>query len=266
MSNTIKLSSPAVHEFWEIPVLYEDAHLLALDKPAGLAVSPDRLAPDRPSLLGLLHAAIAADKPWARDRGVTYLMNTHRLDAEASGVLLLAKSKAALVQTANVFGAGKPHLGYLALVQGTPASERFEDASKLAPRPARPGFVHVDPKGGKQARTLFEVRERFDGWTLIKCEPTPNRPHQVRVHLRHQALPVVGDDSYGGRPLWLSRLKTNYRLKPDHTERPLIAQPALHAETLALPHPVTGEPLNISAPWPKDLRVAVKYLQRYAPA
>jgi 23S rRNA-/tRNA-specific pseudouridylate synthase len=74
----------------------------------------------------------------------------------------------------------------------------------------------------------------------------------------------VGDSLYGGRPLLLSQLKPDYRLKPNKTERPLLSQPALHAESLALPHPVTGEPLAITAPWPKHLNVAVKYLSRYA--
>ena len=114
--------------------------------------------------------------------------------------------------------------------------------------------------------TVFEVRERFSRWTLMQCELLTDRPHQVRAHLRHIGLPVIGDQLYGGRPLLLSRLKQVYRLKPNQTERPLIARPALHAETLSLPHPVTGTPLGIAAPWPKDLTVAVKYLRRYAAA
>jgi hypothetical protein len=76
-------------------------------------------------------------------------------------------------------------------------------------------------------------------------------------------LPIVGDSFYGGSPLWLSRLKRDYRLKPDRTERPLIDGVALHAEQLSLPHPVGGAALTITAPWPKDLIVAAKYLRRY---
>ena len=86
MSAVIKLSSPATREFWEIPVLFEDEHLLALDKPAGLPVSPevDADAVERPSLMKLLHTAIAEGKPWARERNLTYLNNAHRLDGPAS--------------------------------------------------------------------------------------------------------------------------------------------------------------------------------------
>ncbi|HWI56534.1 MAG TPA: RNA pseudouridine synthase, partial [Bacillota bacterium] len=97
-----------------------------------------------------------------------------------------------------------------------------------------------------------------------KCEPLTNRPHQIRVHLRSVGLPIVADPLYGGRPLLLSQIKRAYQLKPNHTERPLIGHLALHAEAFTLAHPVTAAPLTITAPWPKDLTVAVKYLKRYA--
>jgi 23S rRNA pseudouridine1911/1915/1917 synthase len=153
---------------------------------------------------------------------------------------------------------------YLALVQGAPKEDRFVIEAKLAPDPVRHGVIRVDPRQGKSARTRFEVVERFAGWTLVRCEPVPCRPHQVRVHLRHAGLPVVGDQLYGGKPLRLSSLKPGYRLKPNHTERPLVGRPALHLEELTLNHPSTGAPLVIQAPWPKDLAVALKYLRRYA--
>jgi 23S rRNA pseudouridine955/2504/2580 synthase len=75
---------------------------------------------------------------------------------------------------------------------------------------------------------------------------------------------VIGDDIYGGPPLLLSTLKAGYRLKPGQTERPLISDAALHLEQLAITHPVTGAEIQITAPWPKDLTVAVKYLRRQA--
>jgi 23S rRNA-/tRNA-specific pseudouridylate synthase len=79
-------------------------------------------------------------------------------------------------------------------------------------------------------------------------------------------LRVVGDKLYGGKPLWLSRLKKNFRLKTGREERPLISRVALHAEQLTLPHPVTGEPVSITSPWPKDLLVALKYLRQFSAA
>ena len=264
MSAAIKLSSPATREFWEIPVLFEDDHLLALDKPAGLLVSPDRHDPQRPNLMKLLHDAIAAGKPWARERGLDYLMNAHRPDFEASGVILLAKNKPALIALANLFGSEKPVKKYVALVPGQPREDPFAVDAKLAPHPVKTGLICVDPKNGKQSKTEFAVLEKFAGWTLLQCQPLTERTHQIRVHLRYAGLPVVGDNLYGGKPLWLSRLKPNYRLKPGHEERPLLARVALHAEALSLAHPVTGATVTITAPWPKDLKVAVKYLRQFA--
>lgn len=264
MTTTIKLSSPATQQFWEIPVLFEDEHLLALDKPSGLLASPDLAHPEQPSLIALLHAGIAEGKNWAKERQLTFLRNTHRLDTEASGVLLLAKNKAALVAIADLFGSEKPVRRFVTLVQGAPPENQFEVDAKLTSHPTQPGRVHVNPRQGKQSRTRFTVLEKFTRWTLLQCEPVTGRLHQVRVHLRFAGLPVVGDELYGGKPLWLSRLKRNYRLKPNHVERPLLGRPALHGESLSLPHPVTGEIVTMEAKWPKDLTVAIKYLRQYA--
>src|SRR5262245_10838206 len=255
MNGFIKLSSPATKEFWEIPVLFEDEHLLALNKPAGLLTSPDRYDPERPNLMKLLHAGIHDGKPWARTRGLAYLANVHRLDFDTTGVILLAKSKPVLVTLANLFGSDKPRKTYVALAEGAPEQDRFEVEARLAPHPNLPGVMRVDPKRGKRAKTEFEVRERFQGWTLLTGRPITGRTHQIRAHLRHARLPLAGDRTYGGHPLLLSRLKSDFRLKDGHDERPLISTPALHAEALALPHPVTGAELNITAPWPKDLTV-----------
>lgn len=266
MSAVIKLSSPATREFWEIPVLFEDEHLLVLDKPAGLLTSPDRYDANRPSLMKLLHAGIAGAKPWARERHLDYLSNAHRLDFETSGVILLAKNKPALIALANLFSSEKPRKKYLALVRGEPLKNQFEVDARLAPHPVKIGLMRVDQKNGRQSKTIFEVLENFPrfGYALLKCEPLAERAHQIRVHASHAGLKIVGDELYGGKPLWLSRLKSDYRLKEGKTERPLISRVALHAEQLTLPHPILGEVVTINAPWPKDLKVAAKYLRQFA--
>jgi len=264
VSAAIKLSSPATREFWEIPVLFEDEHLLALDKPSGLLLSPDHLAPERPSLMALLHAGIADKKPWARERNLDYLNNAHRLDLETSGVLLFAKNKPTLVAVANLFGSEKPLKKYIALAWGAPPAKDFEVDAKLSPHPLKTSQMRVDLRDGKKSKTVFEVLEQFSDWTLLRCSPLTDRTHQIRIHLKHAGFPVVGDEIYGGKNLWLSRLKRDFRLKPGKEERPLISRTALHAEELSLVHPVTGETIIIKSEWPKDLRVAVKYLRLYA--
>jgi len=266
VSAVIKLSSPATKEFWEIPVLFEDGDLLAIEKPSGLLTSPDRYDPNRPNLMKLLHAGIEQQKPWAKERNLTYLANAHRLDFETSGVILLAKNKPALVTLANLFGSEKPAKTYVALAWGTPPAKNFEVDAKLAPHAVKVGQMVVSAKSGKKSKTLFEVLEQYSHCCLVRCTPLTGRTHQIRIHLKHAGFPIVGDELYGGKKLWLSRLKRDFRLKPGREERPLMARVALHAEELTLPHPITGESVTIKAEWPKDLRVAVKYLRRYAMA
>jgi 23S rRNA-/tRNA-specific pseudouridylate synthase len=264
MSLPVKLSSPATREFWEIPVRYEDEHLLALDKPAGLALTAVPLSPERPALVPLLHAAIAAGKPWAAERHLDFLLPAHRLDPEISGVLLFARSKAVLTALTDQFGSGTTGRTFVALVYGTPRAAEFEVDAKLSPHPEIPEQSRLDLKQGKKSQTRFRVLETFAGLALVQCEPLTDRPQQIRLHLRQAGLRVVGDLLHGGGPLYLSRFKRDYRLKPGREERPMISTPALHAEALHLPHPVTGVMVSITAPWPKDLIVAVKYLRQYA--
>lgn len=266
MSDAIKLSSPTTHEFWEIPVLHEDEHLLALDKPARLLTSPDRYDASRPNLMRLLHEGITAGKPWAVSRNLTYLSNAHRLDFETSGIILLAKNKPALVALANLFGSEKPAKKYVALIRGDLPASPFEVDAKLSPHPVKLGMMRVDQKEGKRSLTKFQLIEDFPrfGYALLRCEPLTGRTHQIRVHLTYAGVKLVGDELYGGKFLWLSRLKPGYRLKPGREERPLISRVALHAEELSLVHPVTNENITITAPWPKDLKVAVKYLRQYS--
>src|SRR5260370_39003226 len=103
MSEVIKLSSPPTRDVCEIPVLFEDEHLLALDKPAGLLTSPDRYDSARPNLMKLLHAGIERGAPWAKQRGLSYLMSAHRLDCETSGIILLAMCRPVSSRLATLF-------------------------------------------------------------------------------------------------------------------------------------------------------------------
>ena len=179
-------------------------------------------------------------------------------------MILLAKTKPVLIALANLFGSEKPLKTYVALVRGAMQQDTFEVKAKIAPHPVKLGQMRVDEKNGKRAHTEFTIRERFKGFSLLECRPLTPRTHQIRVHLQHLGLPILGDNIYGGSQLLLSSLKKDYHLKPKKVERPLIATLALHAEKLVLPHPTTGNEIAFEAPWPKDLKVAVKYLRLHA--
>lgn len=264
MSSSIKLSVKPKGLFWEIPVLFEDADYLALDKPPGLPVASNPEHPERICLTDLLHAGIKDGKPWAVERGLDFLMHTHRLDAEASGVLLLARSRAMVSKTASVFGSELPSWRYLAIVNRPPDDDEFTVDAAIATRPAPNGFYRVDPQRGKKAKTRFKVLERFSRHALVECLPLTDRVHQVRAHLRFRGAPIAGDPLYSGKPLFLSSLKPEYHLKPNRTERPLTPLPALHCEAVRLIHPRTGQSLEITTPPAKDFEVALRYLRRHS--
>jgi RluA family pseudouridine synthase len=260
----IKLSHSPTKGYWEIPVLFEDDALLAIDKPSGLLVSPDRYDVMRPNIMRMMHADIARGAKWVHERGLTYLANAHRLDFETSGILLLAKNKPALVALANQFGSELAKKIYLALVVGSPEQDDFDDNAKLGQHPTKVGLVRVDEKNGKKSYTAFEVIERFQGYTYLRCKPRTGRTHQIRVHLQHRGHPILGDKLYGGPELLLSKLKKDYRLKRGRTENPLIDRVALHAHELRVTHPATGAEVTITSPLPHDMEVALKMLRKHA--
>lgn len=248
----------------EVEVVYEDEDILAVNKPAGLLIAPDRWDKTRENLMGLLHAGIELQRPWARQRSLRYLANVHRLDAGTSGIVLLARHKSALVNLARQFHDQHPRKTYLALILGALPQPEMEVDLPLAPSLVRPGLSVVDRGRGKAARTRFTLVEAYKKYSLIKAEPATGRLHQIRIHLKEIGCPLVADPDYGtGHPLLLSQLKRDYRMKPEG-EHPLMARPALHAERLELLHPSTGLPLMIEATWPKDLTISVKYLRKFA--
>ena len=194
-SRTIKLSSPATREFWEISVLYEDNHFLALDKPARLLTSPDRFDPARPNLMALLHEGIARGAPWARERALSSLMNTHRLDPETSGVLLLAKTRSRRSSPRPTSSAPAEYPAPASRsFKAARAAPRSKVSAKLAPHQTLPGAMRVNSKHGKHAETRFLNWLKVSTVTpLVRCLPQTHRAHQIRVHLNFVGLPIAGE-------------------------------------------------------------------------
>jgi RluA family pseudouridine synthase len=261
--SVLPLAAPATGDHFKIPVVHEDDRLLAVNKPARLLSCPDRYDRNRPNLMRMLLDGVAAGKGWARERGLTYIANVHRLDFETTGVLLLVKDREALVKLANHFGSEIPKKTYVALVCGDPSEEAFTVDASLAPDAHEPGRMRWS-RHGKKSRTDFEVIERFGGTTLIACHPITGRTHQIRVHLAGAGFPIYGDELYGGPSLYLSQIKRRFKFRPSEVERPLTPTLALHAWKLSVPHPTTGAAVMIEAPWPKPLEAAVRQLRLHS--
>jgi RluA family pseudouridine synthase len=257
-------------EPWNEPieVLHEDAHVLAILKPSGLAVEPDRWDDSRPNLIAALQAV--SDEREASGTGEPFRPRlVHRLDRDTSGVMVVAKTVEAERELGAAFEEGRVSKRYLALVEGEHPladGESEEIVLAIAADPRRTGQMCAR-KDGKQAITVVRVAQRFRGYTLVECEPRTGRTHQIRVHMAAKGFPLAVDPLYGRRKeLLLSELKSGYRKKPGQVETPLIARLTLHAAQLEIPSLVeAGQVVRIEAPLPPDFARTLKQLSKVRP-
>jgi 23S rRNA pseudouridine955/2504/2580 synthase/23S rRNA pseudouridine1911/1915/1917 synthase len=248
-----------------LEVLFEDAHLIAVNKPAGLATIPGR--GERQSVLERLAAQVGLPHSGATD---PRLRVVHRLDKDTSGALLFAKSIESQRHLSHQFQNNRVEKEYLAIVAGRPTADDGEIDARLGPHPTRRDRMSVMKKGGRPARTSWKVEQRFRRHALLRVFPRTGKTHQIRVHLRHVGLPLVIDPLYNppteaGSPvgLLLSTFKRGYRAKRGEDERPLIDRLTLHAERLRF-QLLSGERIEVVAPPPKDFRVALNMMRKYA--
>ena len=220
---------------FEIPVLFSDAHVLVVAKPAGLLSAPDGWQPDLPHLQALL------EPQWGR------LWLVHQLDKDASGVMVLARTADARRGLDVQFAGQEIRKTCHAIVFGEPSWRQRTVTLRLTPHRGRRKRTVVDPQG-KEARTALRVLQRFGAFSLLEAVPRTQRRHQVRVHLFAEGFPVVNDPLYGSatddHPLPIHRL-------------------ALHARRLEYRHPVTGEWMGFTAPHPPDFAAALENLAAY---
>ncbi len=207
MAEALNVSKPNFIELpgcEPVPILFEDRVLLAIDKPRGWMLAPVSWRNTGRNLQAAIESSIAAGDFWARSRGLKFLRHVHRLDADTSGVLLLAKSAGAVEGLSGLFEGREMEKTYLAVVAGKPGHRDWTCRLKLAPDKKQVGKMQVDPRHGKPAETHFKVLNARAGFSLVECRPVTGRTHQIRVHLAESGLPIVGDELYGLRQAGLA--------------------------------------------------------------
>jgi 23S rRNA pseudouridine1911/1915/1917 synthase len=239
---TIARPEPEVEVTYRL--LYEDEWIVVVDKGAGAPVHPSRSYKTR-TIVTRLRADLGDDS----------LNPAHRLDRETSGVLLFGRGPKMVKALMSMFKDAKVEKRYLAVVYGQPG---FESLRLEAPIGKDPDFpiscrMMIDKERGRTAVTNFESLSRHGSFSLIAAKPETGRQHQIRVHLAHLGLPVVGDKLYleRGKP-YLDMVKGV--LDAQTLGRLGHHRQALHADSIEFRHPASGESLRLRAPLPPDLQ------------
>jgi 23S rRNA pseudouridine955/2504/2580 synthase len=216
----------------DFSIAFEDEALIVVDKPSGVAVHGGSGVS-----FGVIEQLRRA-RPLAK-----FLELAHRLDRETSGLLVVAKKRVALTKLHDMFRDGGIRKRYLALVKGRWRNELQHVRLPLHKYLTAEGErrVSVNPEG-KTAHSIVRLMARWENFSLVEVELKTGRTHQIRVHLAHLGFPIAGDDKYGDFPLNKALQKTG------------LGRMFLHAAKLALPHPLSGTPVELESPLPVELR------------
>jgi 23S rRNA pseudouridine1911/1915/1917 synthase len=214
-----------------LEILYEDEHLLAVNKPVGMVVHP---APGHPKGT-FANALLFHCKKLKREPGDLRPGIVHRLDKDTSGVLLAAKTQEAHHKLVSLFAERKIEKYYLAICSGRPKQEKID--APIARDPIHRQQMAISQEKGKEAISLCKVLEERGHFSLVQVQILTGRTHQIRVHFKHIGHPILGDPIYGSSAI---------------NKKAGIEKQLLHAHRLKFPHPITSKPLEITAPIPSS--------------
>jgi len=238
-----------------LDIVYEDEHLIVIDKPAGMVVHPAFA-----NYSGtLVNALLYHCRDLSGIGGVQRPGIVHRLDKDTSGLIVVAKDDRTHQGLAEQFKSKSVEREYVAVVWGRPRPGRGRVETFLGRHPKDRKKIAV-LSGGRWAVTNYEVVESFEFLSLVRLQLETGRTHQIRVHMSHIGHPVFGDPVYGGRSRKLGSLPPAQRRKAQQLLEGMKRQ-ALHARTLGFVHPVTRERLRFESPLPDDMSELLRRLR-----
>jgi 23S rRNA pseudouridine1911/1915/1917 synthase len=252
---TLEIPEQRVHEVLPEPiplfVIFEDSHIIVVNKPPGLVVHP---APGNytGTLVNALlyhYGSLPSSGAEAPEKERERAGIVHRLDKDTSGVMVVARTHEALRSLAAQFKSRTIKKRYIALVAGVIKKGSGAIEVGLGRHVKERKKISVHTRKAREAVTMFKVKERYKNATLVEVEIKTGRTHQIRVHMAHIGHPVLGDRVYGGT-------------KGTWSKGSAIGRQMLHAETLSLLHPDTGAPMSFTAPPPADMAEVIEKLRK----
>lgn len=235
----------------KVEIIYHDESVIIVNKPPNFLSIPDRYARQLPNVLGTLREKFGE------------VFTVHRLDKPTSGIMCFAKTAEAHKHLSEQFQERTVSKIYIALVDGIPLRKEGIIDKPIAQNKVNSSRMIIAERG-KRSITEWKVIEEFRKYTLIEANIKTGRTHQIRVHFESLGHPLAIDELYGKREtLYLSEIKSNYKIGKFDSERPLMSRTTLHANKLTINHPITNEVLVFEAPLHKDFAAIVKQLKKW---
>jgi 23S rRNA pseudouridine1911/1915/1917 synthase len=257
-------SMEVMPEQMQLNIVYEDEHLMVVNKPAGLVVHPGS-GNYSGTLLNGVAFYLRQNNPLVSEDTLPRFGLVHRIDKNTSGLLVLAKNDKAMSHLAKQFFDHTVQRRYTALVWGDMEQDKGTIKAHVGRHQRIRKLFAAYPEGeyGKEAITHYTVTERLNYVTLVECRLETGRTHQIRVHMKHIGHPLFNDDFYGGDKIVKGTVYAKYKQFVDNCFA-ICSRQALHAKTLGFIHPATGQSLSFDTDLPNDMSEVIEKWRRYS--
>lgn len=257
-------STEVIPEKLDLDIVYEDDHIMILNKPAGMVVHPGS-GNFSGTLLNGIAWHLLQTNPAISEETLPRFGLVHRIDKNTSGLLVLAKNDKAMRHLAKQFFDHTVKRKYRALVWGDPVKDKGTIIAHVGRNLRYRKLFEAYPDGdhGKEAITHYTVLERLNYVSLIECVLETGRTHQIRVHMKYIGHPLFNDDTYGGDRIVKGTIYTKYKQFVENCFA-ICPRQALHAKTLGFIHPATGEEMLFDSELPDDMKNVIEKWRNYS--